>query len=357
MAGMPASLPAALNDGDDQFAIAVAEGDLRTQEVGPADVTAAEVRAVAAGATDAVERLAARDLHGVAGRPLLARHEASGAASARCCSSASGLAGRRCFLRRETRRHGKRQSKQSSDHLDPHRLPLKKPIYECAASLPVASGRSAGANLCIVRLFGRAVQRRWSGRTLAAKCETMLTIATHQEAYMGATSRREFFRRAAADTAVAGFISAGARVLGAAPLGMPIGCQTYPVRAMIGQDFPGTIKQLADAGFQSVELCSPVGYASSGFGSIAKYKGAELRKILGDLGVKCESSHFDMKELRENLAGRIEWAKDAGLTQMLVPSLGWTAKADDGRREACGRRVQQNGRAVGQGRYPTGPSQ
>jgi len=29
-----------------------------------------------------------------------------------------------------------------------------------------------------------------------------------------------------------------------------------------------------------------------------------------------------MKELRENLAGRIEWAKDAGLTQMLVPSLG-----------------------------------
>jgi hypothetical protein len=65
-----------------------------------------------------------------------------------------------------------------------------------------------------------------------------------------------------------------------------------------------------------------VGYASSGFGVIARYKGAELRKILGDLGVKCESSHFDMKELRENLAGRIEWAKDVGLTQMLVPSLG-----------------------------------
>jgi hypothetical protein len=44
--------------------------------------------------------------------------------------------------------------------------------------------------------------------------------------------------------------------------------------------------------------------------------------MLGDMGVKCESSHFDIKELRESLAGRIVWAKDAGLTQMLVPSLG-----------------------------------
>ena len=138
---------------------------------------------------------------------------------------------------------------------------------------------------------------------------------------MSAISRRRFFGKAATSVAVPGLLSAGARVLGANPLGMPIGCQTYPVRASIGQDFPGTIKQLADAGFQTIELCSPVGYASSGFGVIAKYKGSELRKIFGDLGVKCESSHFDMKELRENLAGRIEWAKDVGLTQMLVPSL------------------------------------
>jgi len=139
---------------------------------------------------------------------------------------------------------------------------------------------------------------------------------------MSAISRRRFFGNAAKDAALAGLLSACSRSLDANPLGMPIGCQTYPVRASIGQDFPGTIKQLSDAGFQTIELCSPVGYASSGFGVIAKYKGSELRKIFGDLGVKCESSHFDMKELRENLAGRIEWARDVGLTQMLVPSLG-----------------------------------
>src|ERR1700681_1750915 len=138
---------------------------------------------------------------------------------------------------------------------------------------------------------------------------------------MAAISRRKFFSRTATGAA-AGLLSAGALELGANPLGMPIGCQTYPVRTMIGEDFPGTIKQLADAGFQRIELCSPVGYASSGFGVIAKYKGAELRKIFADLGVKCESSHFAMKELRENVAGRIDWAKEVGLTQMIVPSLG-----------------------------------
>jgi len=131
------------------------------------------------------------------------------------------------------------------------------------------------------------------------------------------TSRRDFLK----DAALAGFLCAGARKLAANPLGLPIGCQTYPVRKMIGQDFPGTIKVLAQAGFENIELCSPVGYADSGFGVIAKYKGPELRKILGDAGVQCHSSHFDINELRKDLPGRIAWAKDVGLTQMFVPSL------------------------------------
>src|SRR6202044_4170921 len=87
------------------------------------------------------------------------------------------------------------------------------------------------------------------------------------------------------------------------------------------KDFRGTIKVLADSGFQAIELCSPVGYADSGFAGLAKYKGAELRKILGDAGVSCVSSHFGIDELRENQERAIAWAKDVGLTQMLVPSL------------------------------------
>src|SRR6202167_5923625 len=138
---------------------------------------------------------------------------------------------------------------------------------------------------------------------------------------MSPISRREFLKSAAAYTAAAGVLSASGLELRANPLGMPIGCQTWPVREMIAKDFPGTIKVLADSGFQTIELCSPVGYADSGFGGLAKYKAPELRRILGDAGVKCESSHFDIGELRKDLAGRIAWAHDVGLTQMLVPSL------------------------------------
>jgi sugar phosphate isomerase/epimerase len=102
---------------------------------------------------------------------------------------------------------------------------------------------------------------------------------------------------------------------------MPIGCQTYPVRTLIEKDFPGALKQLAGAGFQTIELCSPVGYAIEGFAGLANYTPAAIRKILNDAGLGCESSHFSMKELRDELPGRIAWAKELGLTQMFVPTL------------------------------------
>jgi sugar phosphate isomerase/epimerase len=153
---------------------------------------------------------------------------------------------------------------------------------------------------------------------------------------MSAISRREFVKSVGAQVATAGFLAAGALELRGSPLGLPIGCQTWPVRAMIAKDFAGTIKQLAEAGFQAIELCSPVGYAEFGFGSLAKYKGAELRRILGDAGVTCESSHFGIQELRKDQEGRIAWAKEIGLTQMIVPSLDGPVKPtlDDVKRAA-----------------------
>src|SRR6476469_8637380 len=101
---------------------------------------------------------------------------------------------------------------------------------------------------------------------------------------MATVSRREFVKSSAAYTVATGFLSSGAFELHANPLGLPIGCQTWPVREMIAKDFPGTIKQLSAAGFQTIELCSPVGYADSGFAGLGKYTGAELRKILSDAG-------------------------------------------------------------------------
>jgi len=153
---------------------------------------------------------------------------------------------------------------------------------------------------------------------------------------MPAISRREFLKYSAMSAAAAGLFSVGALELRANPLGLPIGCQTWAVREMIAKDFPATIKLLAETGFQSIELCSPVGYAEYGFAGLAKYSGAELRKILGDAGVACVSSHFGIKELRENQEARIAWAKDIGLQQMIVPTLDGPKKPtmDDVKRAA-----------------------
>jgi sugar phosphate isomerase/epimerase len=139
---------------------------------------------------------------------------------------------------------------------------------------------------------------------------------------MATVSRREFIRTASASAVLGGVLASGTGVAYANPLGLPIGCQTWPVREMIAKDFRGTLHQLASAGFQSIELCSPVGYADSGFAGLSKYSGAELRSIVHDAGLTCVSSHFSIEELRKDQAGRIAWAKDVGLKQMCVPSLG-----------------------------------
>ena len=137
---------------------------------------------------------------------------------------------------------------------------------------------------------------------------------------MPEVSRRDFLQKVAAGSSIA--VLGVAAALRANPLGLPIGCQTYPVRNMIAQDLPGTLKQLAAAGFQTIELCSPVGYADSGFGALDKYSSAELKTMLADLNLTCQSSHFSIEELRKDLPGRVAWAKEMGFTQMLVPSLG-----------------------------------
>ena len=79
---------------------------------------------------------------------------------------------------------------------------------------------------------------------------------------MAPISRREFIRTTSSSALIASLLSAMRRTLHASPLGMPIGCQTWPVRDSIAKDFPGTLKQLSAVGFETIELCSPVGYAT-----------------------------------------------------------------------------------------------
>src|SRR5271165_4458416 len=135
---------------------------------------------------------------------------------------------------------------------------------------------------------------------------------------MAASSRREFMQRAAVCSGVAGFLVANAAELRANPLDLPIGCQVYPLRSML-KDFPAFAKKMAEIGVTRLELCSPIGYGPD-FAALAR--GNEVRKVLADHGMKAESSHFTMGELRDSQEKSIAWAKEVGITQMIIASLG-----------------------------------
>jgi sugar phosphate isomerase/epimerase len=138
------------------------------------------------------------------------------------------------------------------------------------------------------------------------------------------------------------------------PLGLPIGCQTYPVRDAIGKDFDGTLKELAAAGFRTIEMCSPPGYQSSGFGPLVGMKAAEMRERIAAAGLRCESCHYQFKELKENLDERIAFGKELGLRQMVLSTFGlrqdaaipeWTRAA--GELNKIGEQMQKAGIQLG----------
>jgi sugar phosphate isomerase/epimerase len=130
---------------------------------------------------------------------------------------------------------------------------------------------------------------------------------------MAAHSRREFLAAAAA------LVSANAVELEANPLGLPVGSQIYPLRSML-KDFPGFVKMMAGIGVTRLELCSPNRLDTGEFKVLAN--GKEVKKILADHGLKAESCHFSLDELRNSQLKCIEWAKEVGVTQMLTNSLG-----------------------------------
>lgn len=128
-------------------------------------------------------------------------------------------------------------------------------------------------------------------------------------------SRRQFFAQTAG---IAGLFTHA----GADPLGMPIGTQVYPVRESLGKDFDGTLRELAQTGFRTIEMCSPQGYGGTSFSPLAGMSGSQMRDRIGAAGLRCESCHYTFKELKEKLPERIAYAQQLGLKQMILASFG-----------------------------------
>jgi sugar phosphate isomerase/epimerase len=142
--------------------------------------------------------------------------------------------------------------------------------------------------------------------------------------------------------------------LRANPLGLPIGCQTFPVRNALSQDFDGTLRQLAGMGYQAIEMCSSPGYAGAGYGTLINIKAAEMRRRIEDAGLRCESCHYQFQELKVHMDERIAFAKELGLKQMVVATFAlrpdatlsdWARAADELNR--LGEQTQKAGIQLG----------
>ncbi len=157
-------------------------------------------------------------------------------------------------------------------------------------------------------------------------------------------SRRLFVKRAAgvagAGLILPSFLARAART------DLAIGFQTWVVREPLNKDFSGTLAKMASYGYETLEMCSPAGYAKYGFGPLSKMDTGELKQRIADSGLTCESSHFTPNELRENLDASIASAHAMGLSQMVVSSPGLPADATLDNWKHAAEEINQWGEAI-----------
>jgi sugar phosphate isomerase/epimerase len=92
---------------------------------------------------------------------------------------------------------------------------------------------------------------------------------------------------------------------------LPIALQLYSVRKDCELDLPGTLKAVADMGYEGVEFAGYYGRSAE-----------ELRKLLDDLGLKCAGTHTGLNTiLGDELERAVEFARTLGHRFLIVPGL------------------------------------
>ena len=92
---------------------------------------------------------------------------------------------------------------------------------------------------------------------------------------------------------------------------IPIALQLYSVRENCEKDLPGTIKAVADMGYEGVEFAGYYGYSA-----------ADLRKMCDDLSLKVAGSHIGLDTLLgDELQKTVEFHKTLGNKFLIVPGL------------------------------------
>jgi len=112
--------------------------------------------------------------------------------------------------------------------------------------------------------------------------------------------------------------SAAAPLALATPAGknLPIGLELYSVRNELAKDLPGTVTAVAKMGYQVVEFFAP-------YFSWTTEQAKETRKLLDDLGIRCNSTHNGMNAFTsEGLQKAIDLNGILGVKYVVLASAG-----------------------------------
>lgn len=136
---------------------------------------------------------------------------------------------------------------------------------------------------------------------------------------MNTINRRAFFAKTAMGLTALALCPSKELIAVAKARNISLGFQTFPIREMLGKDFPGTLKTMAGMGYELVELCSPKGYAQIGFGPLAAMKTTDIKNTIADAGLTCPSCHFGFGEFTDQakLDESIRFSQEMGITQMI----------------------------------------
>ena len=121
-------------------------------------------------------------------------------------------------------------------------------------------------------------------------------------------SRRSFLASAAAAIPIASAVAKSKKI--------PVGLELFSVRNELKEDLPGTVRKVAQMGYQDVEFFSPY-YAWT----TAQAK--DVRKLLDDLNIKCMSTHNGSESFKpEGIQKAIELNKILGSKYVVWASAG-----------------------------------
>ncbi|MGA7521712.1 MAG: sugar phosphate isomerase/epimerase [Acidobacteriaceae bacterium] len=116
-------------------------------------------------------------------------------------------------------------------------------------------------------------------------------------------------RRGVLQGAAACAILAGARKLGATPLGLPPGLQLYSVRDFLPKDYEGTLQQLGAMGYRDVE--------AAGF---YNHSAADVKQSMKKAGLRCVSAHYSLPALKPAVEETIAYGNALGLSYIICSS-------------------------------------